>query len=38
LEGELWLDFFLGDVELTEELSWEEGILDGLSLELYLEF
>jgi len=38
LEGELWLDFFLGDVELTEGLSWEEGILDELSLELYLEF
>jgi len=38
LEGELWLDFYLGEVELTGELSWEEGALEELSLELYLEF
>lgn len=38
LEGDLWLDAYLGDVELTLGGYWYEDQLDELYLELYLEF
>ena len=38
LEGELWLDLYCEVMELIGELAWEEGLLEELSLELYLEF
>ena len=38
LEGELWLELYCEVGELIGELAWEEGLLEELSLELYLEF
>jgi hypothetical protein len=38
LEGELWLDFYLGEVELIPGFSCEEGFLEEFFLEIYLEF